>query len=187
MDKRACAPWNDIFKSWKWWHQSNYSCFKINRGFYHSRQSHRVYHQWRIQSVNVSGYIVVKNKNTAIYRTQQTMFWQDCFPHLLQVVRKSAVLDCKSKDDEGKIGVCIETSRKSIATYVTWMKKSSLSSRALTKAQNNVGLKPVNMLTPIKTRWEYLISTIHCLIENHSAIDYMYVPMAVVEANITQI
>ena len=53
---------------------------------------------------------------------------------------------------------------KSLATCVTWMKKSSLGSRGLTKAQNNVVLKPCKMMIPIKTRWEYLISAIQFLI-----------------------
>ena len=54
MEIRACAPWNAIFKSWNWWHQSQYYCFEINGGFYHSRKSHRAYEQWRIQFEDVS-------------------------------------------------------------------------------------------------------------------------------------
>ena len=55
-----------------------------------------------------------------------------------------------------------------------WMGKISLGSRALTKAQNNVGLNSHKMLTPIKKRWIYLISLLHCLIEDSAAINYMY-------------
>ena len=40
------------------------------------------------------------------------------------------------------------------------------------------------MLTPIKTQWACLISTLQFLIENHSAIDYMYGTMVGVGANI---
>ena len=128
-----------------------------------------------------------KVRNTANCRTQQTIFQQYCFSHAIQGVCKAAIFGYKSEDDEVKIVVSVEIFWKILDTCVTWTKKSSLGSIPQTKAQNNVGLKPVNMLTPIKKRWEYLISTIHCLIENRSAIDYMYVPMAVVEANITQI
>ena len=64
------------------------------------------------------------------------------------------------------------------------MKKSSLGSRALIKVQNCVGLKPHKMLTPIKTRWAYFISTLQCLIENCAAVDYMYGTMVGVGANI---
>ena len=105
-----------------------------------------------------------KVTNNAIYRTQQTMFQLDCFAHVLQDAFKVAVLDCKSEDDEGTISVFVATVRKILTDCVTWMKNSSLGSRALTKAQNHVGLKPCKMLKPIKTRWAYFISALQCLI-----------------------
>ena len=39
------------------------------------------------------------------------------------------------------------------------------------------------MFTPIKKRWEYLIGTLQCLIENRTATDYMHGPMAGVGSN----
>ena len=92
------------------------------------------------------------------------MFQLDFFANALQDAFKAAVLDCKSKDDEGTIAVCVAIDQNIIMTCVMWTKNSSLCSRALTKAQNHVGLKPCNMLTPIKTRWAYLISALQCLI-----------------------
>ena len=105
-----------------------------------------------------------KVTNTAIYRTQQTMFQLDCLSHALQGACKAAVLDCKSKDDKGTIAVCVAIDQKIITNCVTWTKNSSLGSRALTKAQNHFGLKPCNMLTPINARLVYLISALKCLI-----------------------
>ena len=103
---------------------------------------------------------------------------------MLQGAWKAADLDCKYEDDEGTISLWIVTVQKSLTTCVTLTNKSSLGSRALTKAQNNIGLKPHKMCTPIKTWWEYLIDALQCLIENRAAIDYMYGPMAGVGGNI---
>ena len=80
--------------------------------------------------------------------------------------------------------MCVATVRRSHATCTTWTEKSSLVSRALTKVENIFGLKPRKMLTPIKKRWEYLISPLQCLIENFAVIDYMYGPMVDIGANI---
>ena len=90
-----------------------------------------------------------KFTNTIIYRTQKTMFWQDRFAHALQGACKEAILDCKYEGEEGKIVRCVATVQKILVTCVTWLKKSSLSSRELIKAQNNVGFKPHKMLKPI--------------------------------------
>ena len=103
---------------------------------------------------------------------------------MLQGAWKAADLDCKYEDDEGTIALWIVTVQKSLTTCVTLTNKSSLGSRALTKAQNNIGLKPHKMCTPIKTWWEYLIDALQCLIENCAAIDYMHGPMEGVGANI---
>ena len=96
-------------------------------------------------------------------------------------------MDFKYEDDKGKKVVCVEMPPKILITCVTWTKKSSLGLRALTKAQNHVGLKPRNMLTPIKTQWAYLIRNIQCIIESHAAIDYIYNTMEGVGANIKNI
>ena len=53
-----------------------------------------------------------KVTNTAIYRTQQTMFQQDCFAHALKDAWDADVLECKSEDDEGTIYVCVATVKK---------------------------------------------------------------------------
>ena len=79
--------------------------------------------------------------------------------------------------------MCVKNPPKNLTNCVTWTKKSSIGSRALTKAQNYVRLKPRRILTPIKTLWEYLISALQCLVENRSDIDYMYGPMSDVGAN----
>ena len=44
----------------------------------------------------------MKFTNAEIFCIQQTMFQQYCFAHALQGAWKAAVLDLKSKDDEGK-------------------------------------------------------------------------------------
>ena len=73
---------------------------------------------------------------------------------------------------------------KSLATCVTWTNKSSLVSISLTKDQNHFELKPRNILTPMKTQWEFLIIIMLCLTENCAAIEYMYSPMSGVGSNI---
>ena len=93
-----------------------------------------------------------KVNNTTIYHTQQTMFRQDFFDHVLQGAYKADVLDCKSKDDESTIVVCISTVQKSLMACVTLAKNNSLGLIALTKAQNHFVLKPCKILTPIKTQ-----------------------------------
>ena len=96
-------------------------------------------------------------------------------------------MGCESKDEEGTIAVYVATVQNILTACVTWTRNSSLGSRALTKAQNHVGLKPRNMLTPIKTQWAYLIRNIQCIIESHAAIDYIYNTMEGVGANIKNI
>ena len=125
-----------------------------------------------------------KVTNSKIYRTQQTMFRHYIFTHALKGACKADILYCKSEDDEGKIVVCVATVQKILFTCVIWTNKSSLGSRAQTKAQKYVGLKPLKMLTPIKTRWAYFISTLQCMIESRVSIDYICGPMAGVGANI---
>ena len=62
-----------------------------------------------------------KVTNTAIYRTQQTMFQQDCLYHALQGAWKAAGLGCKSEDEEGTIDVCVATVRN----FFTWFKSTN--------------------------------------------------------------
>ena len=124
---RACAPCNSIFKNCNWWNQYQYSCFEINGGFYHSRQIHGIYKRWMIQSEDVLGCIGGK-----IYKHHHLLhatnyFSERFFTHALQGVWKATVLDLKSEDDEGKIDVCVETFRKSLATCVTSKKRVHLS------------------------------------------------------------
>ena len=80
--------------------------------------------------------------------------------------------------------LCVLQQSENLVTCVTWTKKSSLGLRSLAKTQNYARLKPHKMLTPIKTQWAYLISTLQCLIVNCAAIYYMYGPITDVGVNI---
>ena len=164
MEIRACAPCKAIFKGWIWWHQSQYSCLGLMEYFTFQDKFIAYMSDGGSNLKTCQDALDVKVTNTAIYRTQQTMFQKDCFAHALKDAWNADVLDCKSEDDEGIISVCIATVWKILTTCVTWAKNSSLGSRALTKAQNYVGLKPCKMLTPIKTRRAYFISALQCII-----------------------
>ena len=82
----------------------------------------------------MSGYIGVKSYKQCNLQHTTTTNLQDFFSYALQGECKVAVLDCKYDDDEGTIIVCIANVLKTLATCVTWTKKSSLGSRSIKKA-----------------------------------------------------
>ena len=46
--------------------------------------------------------------------------------------------------------------------------------KSLETAQNNVGLPCKKLITPVKTRFAYLIHSFHYLLECRGAINYLY-------------
>ena len=76
-----------------------------------------------------------KVTNATIYRTQQNMFQQDFFAHVLQGACKADILDCKSEDDDGTILCAFQQSKKSHGLCCmdeeefTWIKSTNKGSK----------------------------------------------------------
>ena len=57
---------------------------------------------------------------------------------------------------------------------ITWTKKIQKGVRALWEAQIHCGIKEKRLLTPVSTRFSYLIHSFRSLLENKPAIEYLY-------------
>ena len=114
--------------------------------------------------------------NADIFRTPKELFRQDCFAHALQGGCKSAILDCKSPESAKEVEaiVCVSETRKRMQACITWTKKSQLGGMKLTEAQLHTQVQVRKLLTPVKTRWAYLVESFKCLIRNRPAITYLY-------------
>ena len=67
---------------------------------------------------------------------------------------------------------------------ITWTKKIQKGARALREAQINCGIKEKRLLTPILTRFAYLIQSFRSLLENKPATKYLYGTMPGIHDNI---
>ena len=57
---------------------------------------------------------------------------------------------------------------------ITWTKKIQKGGRDLREAQIHCGIKEKRLLTPVSTRFAYLIYSFRSLLENKPAIEYLY-------------
>ena len=108
--------------------------------------------------------------NSMVFGPMKRVFEQDCFAHALQGACKAAVLDVKSPDGS----ISVEKTRGVMQKCITWTKKSQKGATFLAQSQEHCGLRPKRMLTPVKTRFAYLIHSFRALLENRPAIDYLY-------------
>ena len=67
---------------------------------------------------------------------------------------------------------------------ITWTKKSQKGARALREAQICCGIKEKRLLTPVSTRFAYLIHYFRSLLKNKPAIEYLYGTMPGIHNNI---
>ena len=91
--------------------------------------------------------------NSMVFGPMKRVFEQDCFAHALQGACKAAVLDVKSPDGS----ISVEKTRGVMQKCITWTKKSQKGATFLAQSQEHCGLRPERMLTPVKTRFAYLI------------------------------
>ena len=67
---------------------------------------------------------------------------------------------------------------------ITWKKKSQKGARALREAQIHCGIKEKRLITPVSTRFAYLIHLFTYLLDNNTVVYYMYVIMIGIYDNI---
>ncbi len=118
--------------------------------------------------------------NTAIFSPSQAAFSADCLAHALHNACKKAVVSCSS----GTVNV--DTARTALQSCITWTKKSSKGAQMLSAAQVHCKLKPRKLLTPVKTRFAYLIHSFRSLLRNREAINYLYGDMPGIPAKIKE-
>ena len=75
----------------------------------------------------------------------------------------------KSDDDD----VDTEFTRRNMQKCITWTKKIQKGERDLQEAQIHCGIKEKLLLTPVSTRFAYLIHSFRSLLENKPAIEYI--------------
>ena len=68
----------------------------------------------------------------------------------------------------------VEKTRTRLQACITWTKKSHKGQKFLSDAQNHCKLPSQGLLTPVKTRFVYLIVAFRFLLKNSAAIDYLY-------------
>jgi len=108
--------------------------------------------------------------NSDVFFPPKPLFEQDCFAHVLSGGCKAAVIN--GSLDDGLLSV--ESSRVVMQKCITWTKKSQKGANYLRESQEHCDLRPMKLLTPVKTRFAYLILSFRCMLKNQKAIDYLY-------------
>ena len=88
------------------------------------------------------------------------------------------------KSDDGEVDT--ELMRQKMQKCITWKKNSQKGARALWDAQIHCGIKEKRLLTPVLTRFAYLIHSFRSLQENKPAIEYLYKTMPGIHDNIRE-
>ena len=88
------------------------------------------------------------------------------------------------KSDDGEVDT--ELTRRNVQKCITWTKKSQKGARALWEAHIHCGIKEKRLLTPVSTRFAYLINSFRSLLQNKPAIEYLYVTMPGIHDNIRE-
>lgn len=108
--------------------------------------------------------------NGDVFSPPKPLFEQDCFAHVLSGGCKAAVINGSS--DDGMLSV--EYTRDVMQKCITWTKKSQKGANSLRESQEHCRLCPMKLLTPVKTRFAYLILSFRCMLQNKKAIEYLY-------------
>ena len=93
---------------------------------------------------------------------------------------KAGVQSIKSDDGE----VDTELTRQNMQKCITWTNNIQKGARALREAQIHCGIKEKRPLTPVLTRFAYLIHSFKSLMENNPAVEYLYGTIPGVHDNI---
>ena len=86
------------------------------------------------------------------------------------------------KSDDGEVDT--ELTRRNMQKCITWTKKSQKGARDIWEAHIHCGTKEKRLLTPVLTHFAYLINSFRSLLENKSAIEYLYGNMPGIHDNI---
>jgi len=108
--------------------------------------------------------------NSNFFEPIQPIFEQECTAHILQGACKAAVINVESDDKT----ISIEHTRTRLQACITWTKKSQKGQNGLAESQSHCQLPQRALITPVKTRFAYLVVSFRCLLENKEAIDYLY-------------
>ena len=106
--------------------------------------------------------------NDAIFNPSKPIFEQSCLAHALSGACKKAVIDARTGT------LSIEQTRIKLQKCITWTKKSQKGCNSLREAQEFCHLPPQKLLTPVKTRFAYLIYAFRRLVSNQATINYVY-------------
>ena len=90
--------------------------------------------------------------------------------HVLHGACKAAVINVETDDKT----LSIESTRIRMQKCITWTKKSKKGHTFLSESQLYCNLPITHLLTPVKTRFAYLMHAFWCLLKNRKAIDYLY-------------
>ena len=107
--------------------------------------------------------------NMAVFDLENPMFVMEYLDHFLANSCKSGVMDVKYDD----VRIDTEVTRSNTQLCITWTKKSQKGAKALETAQKHVGLPCKKLITPVKTRFAYLIHSFRSLLENKCTINYL--------------
>ena len=88
------------------------------------------------------------------------------------------------KSDDGEVDT--ELTRRNMQKCITWTKMSQKGARYLREAQIHCSIKEKRLLTPVSTRYEYLIHSFRSLLDNTPAIEYLYGTMPGIHDNIQE-
>ena len=87
-----------------------------------------------------------------------------------------------TKSDDGEIDT--ELTRRNMQKCITWTKKIHKGARALRDAHIHCGIKEKRLITPVSTRFSYLIHSFRSLLDNKPAIECVHGTMPGIHDNI---
>ena len=110
-----------------------------------------------------------KYTNDSVF-SPNPLFTMECLAHTLLRACKAGVQSIKLDDVEFDT----EFMRWNMQKCITWMKKSQKGARSLWDTHIHCCIKEKRILTPVLTRFAYLIHYSRSLLENEPAIEYIY-------------
>ena len=104
----------------------------------------------------------------------------ECLAYIYSGVCKAGVHSIKLDDGE----VETELTRRNMQKCITCTNKIRKGSRALWEAHIHCGIKEKRLLAPVLTPFAYLIHSVSSLLDNKTAIEYLYGTMPGIYDNI---
>ena len=113
-----------------------------------------------------------KYTNYSVFPPPKPLFTMDCLAHISAGACEAVVQSINLDDGE----VYTELTRRNMQKCITWTKNIQKGARALLEAQIHCRIKEKLLLTPVSTRFAYLIHYFRSLLENKPAIEYLSEP-----------